>query len=221
MHLAPVLGTVTLDSTLIDAVHTYGAWLVGGTIAIDSMGIPLPGETMLITAAVYAGTSGNLSITNVVLAAITGAIVGDNVGFWIGRTVGIQWVMRHQSLLRLTPRRLKVGQYLFRRHGGKVVFFGRFIAVLRALAAVLAGLNGMGWRRFLLFNALGAVIWAGGYGIAAYTFGEKLTNALHDSRIALAMAAAAAMSAAFVVARRYERRLEDEALLAERSPSPE
>ncbi|MEP6782894.1 MAG: DedA family protein [Acidobacteriota bacterium] len=206
---------MTLDSTLMDAIRTYGAWLVGATIAIESMGIPLPGEAMLITAAVYAGTSGELSITSVILAAITGAIVGDNVGFWIGRTVGLGWVMRHQSLLRLTPRRLKVGQYLFRRHGGKVVFFGRFVAILRALAAVLAGLNGMDWRRFLLYNALGAIIWAGGFGIAAYTFGEKLTNALHESRIALAIAAVAAMSAGFVVARRYERRLEDEAGLTE------
>ena len=118
--------------------------------------------------------------------------------------------MRHQSTWPLTTRRLKVGQYLFLRHGGKVVFFGRFVAILRALAAFLAGLNGMEWRRFLLFNALGAIVWAGGYGIAAYAFGEQLTDTLHKAGIVLACAAAVVI-AAFVGARRYERRLEDEA----------
>jgi membrane protein DedA with SNARE-associated domain len=202
---------VTLDSTLIDTIRTYGAWLVGGAIAIESMGIPVPGETILITAAIYAGTTGKLSITSVVLAAIAGAIVGDNLGFWIGRAVGKRWVMHHQSTWPLTPRRLKVGQYLFMRHGGKVVFFGRFIAVLRALAAFLAGVNGMDARRFLLFNALGAIVWAGGYGLGAYAFGEQLTNALDRAGFALAVAAVAAAVAAFVFARRYEDRLAEKA----------
>lgn len=202
---------MTLDSSLIDAIRTYGAWLVGATIAIESMGIPVPGETMLITAAIYAGTSGELSITGVIVAAIAGAIVGDNVGFWIGRTVGLRWMMRHRSALRLTERRLKVGQHLFRRHGGKVVFFGRFVAFLRALAALLAGVNGMDWRRFLVFNALGAVVWAGGFGVGAYMLGEKLTDTLHEYRIVFAIAAATAAIAAFLVARQYERRLEAEA----------
>src|SRR5262245_52493406 len=148
------------DSVLLNTISSYGAWLVGGAVAVESMGIPVPGETMLVTAALYAGASGQLRITHVVLAAIAGAIAGDNAGFWIGRTVGLRWVTRHRSTLRLTTRRLKLGQYLFLRHGGKVVFFGRFVAVLRALAALLAGLNRMTWNRFLLFNALGAVVWA-------------------------------------------------------------
>lgn len=202
---------VRLDATLMNAISTYGAWLVGGVVAVESMGIPVPGETMLVTAAVYAGASGKLSITHIILAAIVGAIAGDNAGFWIGRTVGFRWVMRHQSTLRLTTRRLKLGQYLFLRHGGKVVFFGRFVAVLRALAALLAGLNCMDWRRFLIFNALGAIVWAGAYGIGAYAFGETLARALTSIGVVLGIAAAAAVVVAFVVARRYERRLEDKA----------
>jgi len=202
---------VTFDSTLIDAVATHGAWLVGGAIAIESMGIPVPGETMLISAAVYAGASGKLDITHILVAAIVGAIAGDNAGFWIGRTVGLRWVTRHGSTLRLSPRRLKLGQYLFLRHGGKVVFFGRFVAVLRALAAVLAGVNCMAWRRFLLFNTLGGIIWAGGYGLAAYAFGDRLAHALGNVGIVLGVAAAVAVVTAIVVARRFERRLEDEA----------
>ena len=198
------------ESTLTNVIATYGAWIVGGTVAVESMGIPVPGETMLVTAAVYAGTTGELSIAHVVLAAIVGAIVGDNAGFWIGRTVGFRWVVRHRSRLRLTTRRLKLGQYLFLRHGGKVVFFGRFVAVLRALAALLAGINCMAWGRFLLFNALGGIVWAGAYGFGAYAFGERLARALNRVGV-LAIAAAAAVVVALVVAHRFERRLEDTA----------
>src|SRR4029450_6343264 len=185
---------VPFDSTLTNAIATYGAWIVGGTVAIESMGIPVPGETILVTAAVYAGTTGELNVVHVILAAMIGAIVGDNAGFWIGRTVGFRWVVRHRSRLRLTTRRLKLGQYLFLRHGGKVVFFGRFVVVLRALAALLAGLNCMTWGRFLLFNALGGIVWAGAYGLGAYAFGETLTSAL--SRIGLIVGVAAAVAVA-------------------------
>jgi membrane protein DedA with SNARE-associated domain len=202
---------VLFDSTLTNAISTYGAWIVGGTVAVESMGIPVPGETMLVAAAVYAGTTGELSIAHVVLAAIVGAIAGDKAGFWIGRTVGFRWVMRHRSRLRLTTRRLKLGQYLFLRHGGKVVFFGRFVAVLRALAALLAGLNCMRSGRFLLFNALGGVAWAGAYGFGAYAFGETLVNALSRLGVVLGIAGAAAVVVMLVIVRRIESRLEDRA----------
>lgn len=202
---------VPFDSTLTHAIGTYGALIVGGAVAIESMGIPVPGETMLVTAAVYAGTTGELSVARVVLAAIIGAIVGDNAGFWIGRTLGFRWVMRHRSRLRLTTRRLKLGQYLFMRHGGKVVFFGRFVAVLRALAALLAGINCMNWGRFLLFNAWGGIVWALVYGLGAYAFGETLATTLSRFGVVLGIAAAVAAVVALVVARGFERRLEDTA----------
>ena len=166
---------------------------------------------MLITAAVFAGTTGQLNVAHVVLAAIFGAIAGDNAGFWIGRTVGFRWVARHRGPLRLTTRRLKLGQYLFLRHGGKVVFFGRFVAILRVLAALLAGLNCMTWRRFLLFNALGAIVWAGAYGLGAFVFGQTLATALSSIGVVLGFVAVAAVVAVLVVARRFERRLEDQA----------
>jgi hypothetical protein len=92
MDMAKWRTMVPFDSTLTNAIGTYGAWIVGGTVAVESMGIPVPGETMLVAAAVYAGTTGELSVAHVVLAAIIGAIVGDNAGFWIGRTVGFRWV---------------------------------------------------------------------------------------------------------------------------------
>lgn len=202
---------MSLDTQAMHLVSTYGVWVVGGVVGVESMGIPLPGETTLIAAAVYAGSTGRLSIAAVVIAAAVGAFVGDNVGFWIGRTLGYPWVVTHQAGLHLTRRRLKLGQYLFLRHGGKVVFFGRFVAVLRALAAFLAGVNCMGWGRFLLFNTAGGIVWASAYGLGAYAFGQTLTNLLSDVGIVLATAALLAVIAGLLLVRRYERRLEDRA----------
>lgn len=200
-----------MDGQLEHLIATYGAWLVGAIVGLESMGIPLPGETTLVTAALYAGATGRLSIAAVVFAAAAGAIVGDNIGFWIGRTLGYRWVVRHQSALRLTPKRLRLGQYLFDRHGGKVVFLGRFVAVLRAFAALLAGLNRMRWRRFLVFNMMGAIVWASAYGGGAYAFGDKLTNVLGETGILLSAVAAALVVIGFLLARKYERRVSDEA----------
>ena len=202
---------MVLDGQLQHLVATYGVWLVGGIVGLESMGIPLPGETTLVTAALYAGTTGRLSIASVLIPAAAGAIIGDNIGFWIGRNVGYRWIVRHQSAFRLTPRRLKLGQYLFRRHGGKVVFFGRFVAVLRAFAALLAGVNRMPWQRFLLFNMLGAVIWTAAYGGGAYVFGDRLGNVLGKTGVWLSIAAAAVVVAGILLARKYEKRLADQA----------
>ena len=107
------------------------------------MGIPFPGETMLLVAAISAGTIHHLSLLLVIVAAASGAIVGDNLGYWIGRQGGSRLLRRYGRSLQLAERKLKLGQYLFRKHGGKVVFLGRFIAVLRAWAAFLAGTNRM------------------------------------------------------------------------------
>jgi len=155
-------------------IAQYGYWIVAAAVGIESMGIPVPGETMLVTAAVYAGATHQLNIVLVIVTAAVGAIVGDNLGFVIGRRFGYPLLLRHGHLLGITASRLKLGQLLFLRHGGKIVFFGRFIAVLRALAAVLAGVNGMPWSRFLVFNASGAMAWAGGYGTVPYLLGEQV-----------------------------------------------
>ena len=139
---------------------TYGYWAVFFFVAIESIGIPFPGETMLLVAAIDAGTTHQLSIVLVIAAATCGAIVGDNIGFWVGREGGYRVLRRYGRYIGFDERKLKVGIYLFRKHGGKVVFFGRFVAVLRAWAAFLAGVNRMPWSRFLLFNALGGIVWA-------------------------------------------------------------
>jgi membrane protein DedA with SNARE-associated domain len=194
-----------------ELVQTYGYWTVGLIVALESMGVPVPGEAILIAAAVYAGTTNELTIWPIMTAAAAGAIVGDTVGFWIGRTLGHRLLLRYGPYIGLTESRLKVGQYLFLRHGGKIVFFGRFFPVLRMLAALLAGANCMPWPRFFLYNAAGGIIWVGVYGIAAFRFGER---AQHFSKTAgIAMIALAGVLLIFVTIflRRHEAQLEFEA----------
>lgn len=152
-------------STLMHLLATYGYLAVLLFVAIESTGIPFPGETMLLVAAIAAGTTHQLSIAWVIVAAAGGAILGDNLGFWVGREGGYRLLRRYGRYIRLEEHRLKQGQYLFLKHGGKVVFFGRFVAVLRAWAAFLAGTNRMRWPRFLLFNAAGGIVWATLYGL--------------------------------------------------------
>ncbi len=141
---------------------------------LESMGVPLPGETALVTAAVYAGLTHNLGIVEVVALAAAGAIVGDNIGYTVGRLVGLPLLTRYGKYVGLTEARLELGEYLFMVHGGKIVFFGRFFAFLRAFAAVLAGTNRMPWPRFVIMNAAGGICWASLFGFAAYFFGEEM-----------------------------------------------
>ncbi|PPQ30029.1 hypothetical protein CCR94_13675 [Rhodoblastus sphagnicola] len=150
----------------------FGPWAVFFLVALESSGIPLPGETSLVAAAVLAGNSHDGSITQIVALAAAGAIVGDNIGFWVGREYGFRLLLAHGDKIGLDEDRLRLGQYLFQRHGGAIVFFGRFVAVLRAFAAVLAGANKLPPFRFFLFNAAGGIVWAcifgfGGYGLGA------------------------------------------------------
>lgn len=193
---------------LMHLLTTYGYLAVFFFVAIESTGIPFPGETMLLTAAVYAGTTHHLAIPVVIVAAAAGAILGDNLGYLVGREGGFRLLRRYGHLIRLDERKLKVAVYLFRRQGGKVVFFGRFITVLRAWAALLAGTGRMPWARFLFFNAAGGILWATLYGLAGYVFGanvERFTTTI--GRIILALAAVAFVAGVIWVWRR-ERQLE-------------
>jgi len=170
----------TATSDLVHLLATYGYWAVLLFVAIESTGIPFPGETMLLVAAIYAGTTHQLSIPLIIVAAASGAILGDNIGFWAGREGGFRLLRRYGHYIHLNERKLKIGLYLFRKHGGKVVFFGRFVAVLRAWAAFLAGTNRMRWPAFLLFNALGGITWATLFGLGGYFLGDRTTRQHHD-----------------------------------------
>jgi membrane protein DedA with SNARE-associated domain len=190
---------------------TYGCWAVFVFIAIESTGIPFPGETMLLIAAIYAGTTHHLSIFLVILAAASGAILGDNLGFLVGREGGYRLLRRYGHYIRLDERKLKLGQYLFMKHGGKVVFFGRFVAVLRAWAAFLAGTNRMRWPSFLLFNALGGIAWATIVGLGGYFLGHAIHRLTGPVAIISIVLATLFLIASFIFVRRNEKRLEAEA----------
>src|ERR1700677_3221916 len=156
---------------LHEFVAHYGYFAVIILVGLESAGVPLPGETALVSAAVFAG-QGTLNIWGVIASAALAAIVGDNAGYWVGREFGFPLVYKYGAAIHLDEGRLKVAQYLFQRHGGKIVFFGRFVALLRAFAAFLAGVNRLPWPRFLIFNALGGVVWATLFGTGGYVLGH-------------------------------------------------
>jgi len=199
------------QTTLLDLLATYGYVAVFFFIAIESTGIPFPGETMLITAAIYAGHTHRLNIILVISFAAAGAIIGDNLGYAVGHWGGYRLLRRYGRFIRLHEKRLKLGQYLFLQHGGKVVFFGRFISILRTYAAFLAGTNRMPWWRFFVFNAAGGIVWATVFGTSAYVLGTQIHNLSQTASIVGGILAAIAIVVFFVFLRRNEERLMAEA----------
>ena len=195
----------------------YGYGVVGLIVMLESMGAPLPGESLLIGTALYCAATHRLEIGWVVAVAVAGAIMGDNFGYLIGRSLGFRLLARWGGRIGLTDDRLLLGRYLFRRHGGKVVFFGRFIAILRTFAALLAGANRMPWPSFLFYNALGGIGWAGGYSLAAYLLGRQMERISGPLGLVLGLVALAVVGSAFVFLKHNEKRLTDEAMTAARS----
>ena len=194
-----------------DLIQAYGLWVLFIVVTLESMGVPMPGETALVTTALYAGSTHQIDIISVVLVAAAGAIIGDNIGYLIGRSIQLRLLVRYGRYIRLDQPRLKVGQYLFRRHGGKIVFFGRFVAFLRTFAAALAGANRMPWPHFLLMNALGGLCWASIFGGGAYLFGEQITRVAGPVSFLLLVVAIGLVAAGIVFFRRHERELEQRA----------
>ncbi len=190
---------------------TYGYWVVLVFVMIESTGVPFPGETALLAAAIYAGTTGHLNIALVVVAAAAGAIIGDNFGYWIGSEGGYRLLHRYGRYVRLDDRKLKLGFYLFRRHGGKVVFFGRFVSILRTWAAFLAGTNHMPWRRFFAFNAAGGITWAAIYGAGGFLLGDTFQRLEGTYRLVTGVLVVAAFVVLVLFLRKNEKRLEEQA----------
>ena len=172
----PLAALISLD-TLRNVLSTLGYPAVALFIMIESTGIPFPGETMLLLASFYAAVDHRLQIPIVIACAALGAIIGDNFGYLIGRTGGYALVQRFGHYVFLKPEHLQKAQNYFAKHGNKTVFFGRFIAILRAWAAFLAGINHMRWSTFLLYNAVGGILWSIIYGCLGFYAGRLL----HDN----------------------------------------
>jgi membrane protein DedA with SNARE-associated domain len=187
----------------------YGLVLLFLLVAAESSGVPLPGETTLVAAAILATPAHHhYSIVTVIVVAAAGAIVGDNVGYWLGRLGGRRLLERWRVTRRWAELALPRGERFFRRHGGKTVFIGRFAAFLRVTAAWLAGISHMPWWRFVLWNAAGGIVWATGVGVVAYYFGRAAADAIGRYGLYGAAGVVAAAIIVVVAVRLMHRRAE-------------
>ena len=187
----------------------HGLLILFALVAVESAGVPLPGETALIAAAVLA-SQGHYSIVAVIAVAALAAIVGDNVGYWLGRKGG-------RSLLARTPivrdhfaRALPPSERFFARHGAKTVFIGRFIAILRVTSAWIAGISHMPWWRFFFWNAAGGIVWASAFGLVAYWLGQKAADAIGRYGLYAAIVIVVLLVVGFFGVRLWRRRMLEE-----------
>jgi membrane protein DedA with SNARE-associated domain len=199
----------SLDSLLhwLHALFVHDGYLIIALlIAGESAGLPLPGETSLLTGAALA-QRGSLSLTLVITVAAAGAIVGDNIGYLAGRLAGRALLERYGRFVRIRARELAVLDYYYERHGAKTVFFGRWVALLRVAAALFAGASRMAWPRFLLFNALGGVAWVITVGSLGYLFAASAGSIKSGFGVFGISALVVVTVAGILFMRRTERRL--------------
>jgi membrane protein DedA with SNARE-associated domain len=188
-------------------IEDYGLVFLFGIVCLESAGAWLPGETALIAAAIYA-SNGHLSITGVIAVAAAGAIIGDNIGYWLGREGGRRLLYRYAILARFTERVMPPAERFFKRHGGKAVFFARFFGGVRVTGAWMAGITRMTWWRFLFWNAAGGIVWAVGVGIIAFYGGHAAADVIEEyglyGGIAVVVIVAVGLVALHVLRKRVE-----------------
>jgi membrane protein DedA with SNARE-associated domain len=201
-----VLASIT---TFIDQHSQWALLLLFVLLALESFGLPLPGETALIACSVLA-SQGALSIVAVIAVAIAAAVIGDNLGYWTARKGGRRLLNRYSFTRRYATQYLPRGERFFAKHGGKTVFFGRFVAVLRVTAAWAAGLSSMNGWRFFAWNAAGGILWASLVGLIAYYLGDAAANAIGTYGLIAAAAGVILTAAGYVVVRWIERRVVEE-----------
>jgi membrane protein DedA with SNARE-associated domain len=193
-------------TTFIDQ-HSHMALLVlFALLVLESFGLPLPGETALIACSVLA-SQGTLSITAVIVVASAAAIIGDNLGYWTARKGGRALLYRYRLTRRSAERYLPRGERFFAKHGGKAVFFGRFVAVLRVTAAWTAGLSHMNAWRFFAWNAAGGVVWATLVGLVAYFLGNAAAKTIGTYGLYAAGGALLLAAIGYLIVRRIDRRI--------------
>lgn len=198
---------VGIDVQSLIVRHGYAAVFL--VVMLEGAGSPLPGESALVLAAIYAGATGRLNIVLVVALAALGAMAGGSCGFWFGRNVGTRFLARYGRYIGLTPNRLALGRYLFEHYGGKIIFFGRFIALLRVLAALLAGLNKYNWRAFFFYNTAAAIVWAPIMGFGGYFFGNAMRRISSPLEAIGLIVTVGALFAFWIWFRQQEKKMEE------------
>lgn len=186
----------------------YGLWFLFGIVCLESAGLWLPGETALIAAGVYAA-KGHLSITAVIVIAAAAAIIGDNIGYWLGREGGRRLIYRYGWLKRQADRVMPPAERFFEKHGPKAVFFARFFGGVRVTAAWMAGITRMPWWKFLMWNAVGGIAWAVAVGLVAFYAGRAVADAISRygayGGIAIGLLVVLGITAFHLVRRRAEQ----------------
>jgi membrane protein DedA with SNARE-associated domain len=195
--------------TVKSLLEQYGLVILFIGVAIESAGIPIPGETALITAAFLARPEyGTFSLAAVIVVGAAGAIVGDNVGYWLGRSGGRALLERWSVTKRQTARLLPPAERFFEKHGPKTIFIARFIAILRVTAAWIAGISRMHWATFLVWNAAGGIVWATAVSLIAYYAGKAVADAISRYGLYAVIVLIVVGGAAFLVLRYVNKRLE-------------
>jgi membrane protein DedA with SNARE-associated domain len=197
-------GIVSPLAAILGVSNSLG-YLLPAIIGLESMGIPSPGETALVAAAILA-SQGKLQIWLVILIGVTSAIVGDNIGYFLGRRFGREVFSARGPFQSHRVSALAVGDRFFKRHGQKAVFLGRWIALVRFVTAWLAGINRMPFRLFFFWNALGGISWGITYGLVGYYGGEAAAHVLAEAGLAGLVVIVAVIVGAYVIIRRRERR---------------
>jgi membrane-associated protein len=175
---------------LRNAVVQYGYWAVGATLLVENAGIPVPGETVLLLASFLAYSQHELQLSWIIVVATIAATIGDNLGFALGYYGGRRLLIRYQSFFRIPDRALARGESLFARYGAITIFVARFLFGMRIIAGPLAGVLRMPWRKFLVFNFLGAGVWVTVISVAGYLFGrhwERLVREMKQFDIGIAV----------------------------------
>ena len=194
-------------ASLSDLVVHFGYGAVFILIFLESAGVPLPGETALVTASALAATTARLDISLIITTAAAAAILGDNLGFWVGHRYGFAFLRRYGRYVRLSEDRIMICQWLFRQYGGRVIFFGRFTAFLRTYAALLAGALNFPRGEFFLWNASGGIVWAAFFGLGGHMFGHAVKLVAGPVSAALLICAVVGIGALWWMFKRYETQL--------------
>ena len=186
---------------------SHGLALLFVFVAIESAGVPLPGETALVAASILV-TRGHYQLWEVIVVASAAAIIGDNIGYWIGRLGGRALLERWEPIARYSRKGLPPAERFFAKHGSKTVFLGRFVAFLRVTSAWLAGISHMPWKRFLVWNAAGGIAWATLVAVISYEFGRAAGDAIGNYGLYGVVLVVVLGLAVFLGIRLWRRRLE-------------